>query len=610
MLFRFGRNPDELPTESQGFEDWIEERANGEVEDDDADYYIHSVFGGDGGVVGHCGIDYRIEFCETDRGHGPEFFSMVYGKMIRVADQTVVAVINAQLLTCDYGGLYDMADDESQELIDFVRYFCNDNRRLRKPLRAAIEDPARIKAAGRGGLLFLDEVHVLRSCRGQDLSITLVNTMLVYLEPRWSLCGTVVYPYGYEDQYDYMLQKHRTERTDAERTRLGRHFARLGLKQLNDEYWFLEASLMPPAPLPREAVADLEVIQPPPEVPPAPEPSELDAKLKVSVELASLNDEYVKYQQPVKTPAQHAADIIDLLKQGANPEGVCAVHTSVASASQVPGNWTTLALDTLVAARVDVNHVDRFYNGVIALHVSVDGQNFQATEALLKYGADALARCKGGFTPLATYTEQATNELQTQLDFATMRDYRGWGNPGTRAADFARKNIPLSLLLQRATEARKRQLVHRTALVKALMYYRPFSADVLRKIDASVDPPPVADYPEATGLLPSGTHVVLGGLVKADLNGEYGDILGTDAQSGRYKVELKGAPWQDDEVTLMVKPENVLPLSRPMQTMAMDMTREEMEEEDAEFEAEFGDEFGEPNDDYDDDDDDDDDDYE
>jgi ABC-type multidrug transport system fused ATPase/permease subunit len=92
--------------------------------------------------------------------------------------------------------------------------------------------------------------------------------------------------------------------------------------------------------------------------------------------------------------------------------------------------------------------------------------------------------------------------------------------------------------------------------------------------------------------------------------GELVSRLGTDAQSGRYKVELKGAPWQDDEVTLMVKPENVLPLSRPMQTMAMDMTREEMEEEDAEFEAEFGDEFGEPNDDYDDDDDDDDDDYE
>ena len=80
----------------------------------------------------------------------------MYGRMIRAADQTLVAVINGALLTrSSGGGLYSLADDESQELIDLARFCCNDNGKLRKPLRAAINDPARVQAAGRGGLLFL-----------------------------------------------------------------------------------------------------------------------------------------------------------------------------------------------------------------------------------------------------------------------------------------------------------------------------------------------------------------------------------------------------------------------------------------------------------------------
>ena len=87
-----------------------------------------------------------------------------------------------------------------------------------------------------------------------------------------------------------------------------------------------------------------------------------------------------------------------------------------------------------------------------------------------------------------------------------------------------------------------------------LMYNRNLSADMLRKIHAAVEPPPPSAYPEATGLLPAGTQVILGCLQsQAGLNGERGVLLGTDSASGRYQVKLAGGK------SVKVKPENVLP---------------------------------------------------
>ena len=47
--------------------------------------------------------------------------------MMRVADSTLVAVINGQLVTRSRrGGLYGICDDESETLIDLARFCCND----------------------------------------------------------------------------------------------------------------------------------------------------------------------------------------------------------------------------------------------------------------------------------------------------------------------------------------------------------------------------------------------------------------------------------------------------------------------------------------------------
>ena len=93
--------------------------------------------------------------------------------------------------------------------------------------------------------------------------------MLRHLGDRWSLCGTYLVPYGFEDQYDHKLNKKRMERTDDERTRLP-PLARLGLTQVAI-IPVLERSQLPSAPLAREAVADLEVMLPAPPFKPAPE---------------------------------------------------------------------------------------------------------------------------------------------------------------------------------------------------------------------------------------------------------------------------------------------------------------------------------------------------
>lgn len=226
MFFRFSNDPNALPEETQGFEEWLEEME----EDPENETGIHDSYERSGTIKSACG-EYIIEFFETDSDHGPGWFAQVYGRMIRAADQTLVAVINGALLTrSSGGGLYSLADDESQELIDLARFCCNDNGKLRKPLRAAIKDPARVGAAGRGGLLFLDEVHVLPSFRGQDLSLELSLALFRYLDMRWSLVVSIVVPYAFEDQQRDAPLK----RTAEERTHLCRHFARLGLKQVAD----------------------------------------------------------------------------------------------------------------------------------------------------------------------------------------------------------------------------------------------------------------------------------------------------------------------------------------------------------------------------------------
>ena len=328
---------------------------------------------------------------------------------------------------------------------------------------------------------------------------------------------------------------------------------------------------------------------------PAPEPSALDAKLRKVVEDASFIAGMMvvsPYGEAPKSPEQYAAEITDLIKQGANPEAACAVHVSSAVCFSFKSGWSPLAVDTLIAARANVNHADKTNGNTTALHVTAEANAEVATEALLKHGADPLLKDAWGCTPLELFTQKTTTGLQSSLDHEAAR---GWiGRENGAAAQHANEHLPCALLLQRATEARKRQLPQRTALVKALMYFRRFNADVLRKIDASVEPPPAAEYPdvqELLGLLPPGTQVVLGGdLASSGAMGEIRlkspDVATSSAQKkGFYVVDVHTPSIPGGHVgPMFVKPKHVLPLTKDLRE---DMGEEDDDSDEGEEEAEF-----------------------
>ena len=62
-----------------------------------------------------------------------------------------------------------------------ARGFFNDDGSLRAGLKKAIGDENRIRSASVGGILHLDEVHLLRRYRGRDLGLELIFALLQYL---------------------------------------------------------------------------------------------------------------------------------------------------------------------------------------------------------------------------------------------------------------------------------------------------------------------------------------------------------------------------------------------------------------------------------------------
>ena len=143
--------------------------------------------------------EFLFKFFETDELGAN--FAHLFGKMIRNSDQVTMGELWGDLMNrgprCRF---FSMCDDCSQELIDTARFCANANGTLRQPLCAKIQDKARTKAAFMGGLLFLDEVHVLRSCRGRDLSLELVSALLCHLGCQWMLVVGTIMLWDYADQ--------------------------------------------------------------------------------------------------------------------------------------------------------------------------------------------------------------------------------------------------------------------------------------------------------------------------------------------------------------------------------------------------------------------------
>ena len=328
------------------------------------------------------------------------------------------------------------------------------------------------------------------------------------LGARWTLAVSIVVPWDYGDQQrqtdpETGRSKRLQERSDDERTRLCKHFARIGFEQFSETYWFLERSQMPPGPLPKEQVASLEPFHPAPEQEP-PRLSELDQALVKAVEKAST--------APASDMEVSLEAIRQLLHAGASISGACALHFAVgASAYETgPGRWRPDAAELLLQEypqSCDINHADVNLN--TALHVAAENGSRRAVSLLLEHGADPLLRNIAGDTPLEVNSRAATAKIQSMMDMSAAR---GWDRrPEGRdpaGVQTARGCLPCSQLLQRATRARDKQHKARATLVQCLMYDRSMPVDVLRKIHALVPPPPISKYP-AAGVLDVDTHVLI-----------------------------------------------------------------------------------------------------
>lgn len=458
-MFGRYRMPDELPREGYGFgvggrsddmENEDDDNEDDDNEDENSGKNIKS------GKIPSSTGEFHYIFQESD--YDLPNFALLYGKMIHTATMETVGVISADLLLKRRKGLYRVCDDRSQALIDVARCIINDDGSLRAGMKQAIGDEHRARAAAVGGLLHLDEVHILQRYRGRDLGLELIFALLHYLGGRWSLMVTTVAPWDHQDQQG----ERRKERSDAERTRLYRYFARVGFIQLNTEYWYVVRDQLPPAPLPTGAVASLDVLLPVNEPPPK-EMSEIDKKLSSAAERASMTPSLNGTYGEVA-----AHEIKELLKAGANVEKACALHHAVA-ASLYPTDWTTLGIEALFkSANVDVNHADE--HGRTALHIAANARSEASCRALLERGADPLFRDLNGCTPFDTNTAANTADVQSMIDFEASRAPLRVVVRESAASEQSRRNKPASMLLQRATAARRSQHEARKMLVQCLMY--------------------------------------------------------------------------------------------------------------------------------------------
>ena len=457
MLGRYLK-PDELPREGYGFgvggrSDDMENEDDDNEDDDNEDENSGKI---KSGKIPSSTGEFHYIFQESD--YDLPNFALLYGKMIHTATMETVGVISADLLLKRRKGLYRVCDDRSQALIDVARCIINDDGSLRAGMKQAIGDEHRARAAAVGGLLHLDEVHILQRYRGRDLGLELIFALLRYLGCRWSLMVTTVAPWDHQDQQG----ERRKERSDAERTRLYRYFARVGFIQLNTEYWYVVRDQLPPAPLPTGAVASLDVLLPVNEPPPK-EMSEIDKKLSSAAERASMTPSLNGTYGEVA-----AHEIKELLKAGANVEKACALHHAVA-ASLYPTDWTTLGIEALFkSANVDVNHADE--HGRTALHIAANARSEASCRALLERGADPLLRDLNGCTPFDTNTAANTADVQSMIDFEASRAPLRVVVRESAASEQSRRNKPASMLLQRATAARRSQHEARKMLVQCLMY--------------------------------------------------------------------------------------------------------------------------------------------
>ncbi|KAJ3067171.1 hypothetical protein HDU99_003608 [Rhizoclosmatium hyalinum] len=273
-----------------------------------------------------------------------------------------------------------MADCASGELQEVAVLCCNPNGTLRTPVSSVIGNKQRVMAAGKGGFVYINELHVAKDHRKKGLSLVLIRGLLKYLGSRWTLATIFPVPWSHADRNRQSDPASRPQKI----LKIAKHFAKVGFVQVKDSgFWFIERSQLKEADV---DTSNLEVVRDEP----VDERPKLEGINLSLFELAGAEQSFQVFES--------------LVRNGASIDTTCSMHKAAAL-----GLLKNVTL--FIKLGGNVNHKDEFGN--TPLHVAVLELNPNIISLLVKNGADVNIACKKGSKPadLLESTMQSTTDF-------------------------------------------------------------------------------------------------------------------------------------------------------------------------------------------------------
>ena len=377
---------DELPKDTFGFRFNL----NPDHEEDENDKSAESELRFDGRAR-----DYRFEYILKE-----DEYSGLYMVGGEAYDQTgaVVGRMSGALMIQEILGksFYAACDSVSHQLMECSVNLFDSKGCPKASWKAKLREEFARK--GRGGLLYLDEVHLLPSHRERDLGLDFVECLFNELRGADMCTLAVLEPFGAPARgvksRAITMSDQDKELGATANVKLARHFARMGFQQVGvteplSNYWFVCLCIRQTGFTSKAAAAVVEVSVPPKE--PKVTPKVLTGKDKELFDACTLS----------MTPPP-PDKIQDLLRSGADPNNACALHACAANHHFAAGR-------ALLEMGCVVNQLDS--QGYTPLHLAAAKCTCQSgldfVSMLLAHGAQKDVKTSKGQTAVQCASEAA-----------------------------------------------------------------------------------------------------------------------------------------------------------------------------------------------------------
>mmetsp|Transcript_128262 Transcript_128262/g.249868 ORF Transcript_128262/g.249868 Transcript_128262/m.249868 type:complete len:474 (+) Transcript_128262:49-1470(+) len=317
-------------------------------------------------------------------------------------DELQVGVLSATLVPRAKGiCIHSMCDAVSEELYEVGCQLLDENGRCSTELKRALRnDKERIKAVNKGGLLHVNEVHLLPNTRGQDLGLAFVLALFNHLGARWELAATCPVPCDWGDQLE---EGERPGTSESAKIVVCEHFAGIGFTQLvaHDNVWILERSCVPEKPYQKASRWRAVVPQ---------ELSHLCWIVKEKGVVQPVAERIVNYlaskpSLPIPSPAALIGiekEMADAIHDGelrrVRELGLMVDLNNMRACHRAAASQHSSVLTALLEMKAAVDTVDEA--GITPLHIAASALNAEGIRILLDAHADVSTCCLSGRTPL------------------------------------------------------------------------------------------------------------------------------------------------------------------------------------------------------------------